>query len=359
MLELFNRKLPPIFQGITVNQDLKYIREYYNGVLNKVIEFRSEHTWLVKGEHILNRMLKQFLRPEGFNDLDYFKMVDRYAESISRELQFTSKYVTGNWHSNNMFKGSLEAYYVKKNIIDLTGMQNKWRDFRPIKVIYTNNKAFDIEVPDMMYSKDVRMIVEIDIFQLMFHYKYWVEMRNFKDQDSSSEAYLGCYLLPSLAGSYIDYSCWNIFSRLVTDRTYEPIFRNRMPFSVTDYSRRLTKGYLEYVDRFRGTKNTFDKILENIPMVTYTNAIEFLQLAEGFYTRQALWLPLFCRLGCLGTLLELTGHNGIIANTDITSKVKRYIRQILNYENMLPSNTPKHIEREFYYMLFRVEHLLD
>jgi len=72
-----------------------------------------------------------------------------------------------------------------------------------------------------------------------------------------------------------------------------------------------------------------------------------------------LWLPLLSRMGSFITLLELGGHNGIIANTDLTSKVKRYIRQLLNYENLLPVNTPKHIEREFFYLMFRAEHLVD
>lgn len=359
MLELFSRKLPPIFQGITVNQDLKFIREYYNGVIEKVINYREENVWFVKGEHILNRFLKQFLRPEGFNDLDYFKMVDKYSESITRELQFSSKYNTGVFHFNNMYKGSTEAYYVKKKLIDLSTVSTEWKTFRPLKVLYTDNKSINIDVPDMMYTKEVRLIIEIDVFKLLFHYKYWVESRNFKDLDSSTESYLGCFLLPSLLGSYLDYSCWNIFSKLIVDKNFEPNFRNRLPFSITDYSRRLAKGYLEYVERFRGTKNSFDKILENIPMIASSNAVEFLQLGEIFYTRQVLWLPLLSRMGCLISLLELTGYNGAIANTDITSKVKRYIRQLLNYENLLPNNTPKHIEREFYYLMFRIEHLVD
>ena len=94
-------------------------------------------------------------------------------------------------------------------------------------------------------------------------------------------------------------------------------------------------------------------------MIASSNAVEFLQLGEIFYTRQVLWLPLLSRMGCLISLLELTVYNGVIANTDITSKVKRYIRQLLNYENLLPNNTPKHIEREFYYLMFRIEHLVD
>ena len=258
-----------------------------------------------------------------------------------------------------MYKGSTEAYYVKKKLIDLSTVSTEWKTFRPLKVLYTDNKSIDIDVPDMMYTKEVRLIIEIDVFKLLFHFKYWVESRNFKDLDSSTESYLGCFLLPSILGSYLDYSCWNIFSKLIVDKNFEPNFRNRLPFSITDYSRRLAKGYLEYVERFRGTKNSFDKILENIPMIASSNAVEFLQLGEIFYTRQVLWLPLLSRMGCLISLLELTGYNGVIANTDITSKVKRYIRQLLNYENLLPNNTPKHIEREFYYLMFRIEHLVD
>lgn len=359
MLELFTKKLPPIFQGITVNQDLKFIREYYRGVVDKVLKFREEQIWVVKGEHILNRFLKQFISPEGFSDLEYFKMVDRYAESITRELQFSSKYNTGVFHFNNMYKGSTEAYYVKKNLLDLTTVSTEWKYFRPLKVIYTDNRVFDIDVPDMMYNKDIRFIFEIDVFQLLFHYKYWTEYRKFNNLDYSTEIYLGCFLLPSILGSYLDYTCWNIFSKLVTDKTYEPVFRNRLPFSITDYSRRLAKGYLEYVERYQGTKNTYDKVLENVPMITNGTAINFLQLGDSFYPRQVLWLPLLSRMGSFITLLELGGHNGIIANTDLTSKVKRYVRQLLNYENLLPVNTPKHIEREFFYLMFRAEHLVD
>ena len=94
-------------------------------------------------------------------------------------------------------------------------------------------------------------------------------------------------------------------------------------------------------------------------MITSGTAISFLQLGDSFYPRQVLWLPLLSRMGSFITLLELGGHNGIIANTDLTSKVKRYVRQLLNYENLLPANTPKHIEREFFYLMFRAEHLVD
>ena len=116
MLEFFTTTLPPIFQGITVNQDLKYIREYYNGVIDKVISYRSENIWFVKGEHILNRFLKLFLSPESMKDIEYFKMIDTYSNSACRNLQFSTMYNTGNFHKNNIFKGSIRS----KEFVDVS-----------------------------------------------------------------------------------------------------------------------------------------------------------------------------------------------------------------------------------------------
>lgn len=359
MLELFTTKLPPIFQGITVNQDLKYIREYYNGVIDKVISYRSENIWFVKGEHILNRFLKLFLSPEGMKDIEYFKMIDTYSNSACRNLQFSTMYNTGNFHKNNIFKGSTEIYYVKSEVLPLDKIGSTWKSFNPIKVLYTDNRVFDITVPDSMYNNEVSIIMEIDLFKLMFHYKYWYEERAFRDLDNSTEAYLGSWLMPTLLRSYLDYTSWNIASRLITDRTYIPVFRSKVPFSVSDYTKRLTSGYLEYIDRFRYTKNSFSKILENIPMIYSSNALELMNLPKDFYTRQSIWLPLYCRMGVLISLLELTGTNGKIANSNFTSGIKRTVRSILNLEHILPDNTPKYIEREFYYMLFRLERLAD
>lgn len=358
ILDLFANKLDPPFQGTLVNQDLVYIKDYYKTVMNKLELFRKENKWYVQGEHILNRLLLLFTDYITLTDISLFKYIDSKLDSTVKELELSSKYYPGKFKYNNMFTGSKEAYYLY-NDIRLDKVITEWRNYKPIKVVYTDNCDCDIIVPDRDKKRNVVLYMEVNVMQLIFQYKYWCVAQSFFNYDTSTTRFLGSYVLPNIVSSYFDYSMINIWSKLVEDPKFKPEFKNGLPFNITDYSGRLANGLQEYVKRFKNTKTTFEKILQNIPLATNNNAMEFTRFREFYYSKRILWFPLFSRVKLFKSILTLLGENGKIANTSYTSSIKRDIRTIINYGNIYPDNADKVEIDEFITDLLDILHMVE
>lgn len=359
MLSLFNSSLPPQNQGVSIHQDLKYIKEYYSKVNSKIQQYRREHEWFVNNKHILKRLISQIRPMRDVEDMMLFRYIDNDTFNIGKNLELTTRYPQGKVHFNNLYRGSREAYYLTKPSIDLGKIPKEWSGYKPLKVIYTDNATLDISVPDSETPNEVTIFVEVNMFQLAFQYKYWVYYRKYRDQDYSIDKYLGSYLLPSLFGSYLDYSCWNVFKQLIYNPDYVCTFKNRIPFSISDYSKRLTQGYSYYIDKFRDTKNTYDKVLLNVPTPIHNNSYDLLHLDGKSGAKRTQWLFLVSRLGDLLALIDLLGTEGKIRNRNYIAVLKRDVRRIINYGNISPYNLPKDLESDMTYNLMTLAYTLD
>ena len=358
ILDLFANKLDPLYQGTIVNQDLTYIKDYYKTVMNRIEIFRKENIWFVQGEHILNRMLLLFKDYVTLTDIGLFKYIDSKMDSVVKELELSSKYYPGKYKYNNMFTGSREAYYCYGEI-RLDRVISEWRNYRPIKVVYTDNYNCDIVVPDRDKKRKITMFMEVNVMELVFQYKYWCIAQSFFGHDTSTKRFLGSYVLPNIVNSYFDCSMVNIFCKLVEDNEFKPEFINDMPFSISNYSSRMTNGLLEYVNRYKNTKSKFEKILQNVPLATNGNAMDFLRFKEFYYTKKILWFPLFSRIKIFKSLLMLIGKDGQAANLSILSSIKRDIRTILNYGNIYPDNASREEVEEFQQELLEILYMVD
>ncbi len=342
----------------TISLDIDYIANYYKKVYNDIIRYRDNNNWVVKNENLLNRLLSKLQPYEGMSDFDYFKYIDTYIDTYIKHFRLGSKYYMGDYHKGNIYKDSNEFYYVSNSNIDLSLVSNNWRTFRPLTVTYTDTHDFNIMVPDIMYSNPITIYIDIDIPKMCFQYKYWKSAREIQNRPCDTTNYLGSYLLPSIFSSYLDYVCLNIFNKLIVDEDFAPTFKNNMPFSISNYSMRYTNGLYKFIDRYRNTKNTFEKVMMNIPLLN-NNMFKFLQLDETFYSKKSIFYPYFIRMDAMISLLLLLGKNGLVANTSFTSGVKREIRKIINYGEIFPSNMPKEHKNDFDYKLFRILYLID
>lgn len=361
MLDIFtiNKRLSNnLSYGVVKNLMIDYISNYYRQVTRDIIKYRDEHNWVVKNENILNRLLYNLQPFENMSDFDYFKYLDVNIDKYIKHFRLCGKYYTGDYHYGNIYKDSKEYYYVTENDIDLSTVGQYWRTYRPIKVTYTDESNFNIIVPDMLKSNPISIYLDIDIYKLCFQYKYWANSRKTHDLPYDTYNYIGSFLLPSLLESYLDYVCVNIFNKLVEDEDYLPTFNNSMPFSVSNYSIRYTNNLLSYIDKFRDTRNTFEKVLSNIPLIN-TTMFNFLQLDETFYSRRSIFYPYMIRMDVIISLLKLLGDEGLKGNTSLTTTVKREIRKVLNYGNIFPSNMSKEDRQQFDYKLFKILYLVD
>lgn len=358
MWDIFNPKRRPIFKGKIFNEDIRYTKEYYTSVLDKIVKYRIQYDWFLNNKNILIRLIHRMISPTGLNDFEYFKIIESNGYSIARELLLGTRYNKAEWYFNHSFKGSKELYYIDFTPIDLSKTPAEWKNYNPLEVLYTDSKILDFTVPDPMVENNVTIVYKINIFKLFLQYKYWLNYRRMLDLDTGISRYIAQYVYPKSLYSFIDYSLWNIYNELVKDTDYEIEFNNGMPFSISDYSRKIKRGLLEYVNRYKDTKTLIDGYLLGLPSIANENVYDLLRLTEGSSTQQGLWLPLLTRTQDVYNILLALGNNGKIANGDYVGEIKRYLRKLRNSGTILPSNTPKDIAREVEKNLFKIEYLV-
>lgn len=356
MLEIFTNRKKPLNQGIVIQQEFKYSKDYYNSVFSKIFSYREENTWWVQNNNIINRLLSRSIDPTGLDDITYYAYVSSYAIDFTRELELSSKYVQGKWFFNNTYKGSIEAYYCTNNMLNLQSLAVNWRKLTPIEVIYTDNDKLDISVPELNNRRSLITIYKINLFELFFQFKYWRSSLLDRSEGTVSN-FIGKILLPRILPSYLDYSLWNMFCKKI-DGKFEVEFESNLPFSMSNYSKKIDSSYSFYINRFRDTKTDIDRLLTNIPAINKTNMLEVLKLPEVYYTKQVLWLPLLSRIDSIYYILKLIGREGIISNTDYTSGIKRYVRMLNNSGTIFPHNTPSVLRRNFDEKLYRITQML-
>lgn len=358
MYDIFAPKRKGIFKGNMFNNDINYCREYYKSVIDKIVNYRIEHEWFWPNKNIMSRYIAQMIDPNNLTDFEYFKIIDSNAEDKARVLQMATPYNKGEWMYNNTFKGSREIFYVDATMGNLQEVPRNWKKYNPLEVIYTDNHTLDFTSPDPLVDNQVTIVYRVKAFQLFMQYKYWKTARYMMGLPTDINKYIGQYVYPKMLYSYLDYTLWNIYNSIAFDKSYKIEFENNMPFSVSDYSTKIKNGLMEYVKRFEDTKSPIDHYLWNVPSLINQNAFETLRMPLSSYTLQSMWLPLICRTEDIYKILTVLGANGITANTDYTSEIKRYIRKVRNSGSMLPYNTPRDIVRHVERNLFKIEYSL-
>lgn len=354
MWDIFNPRRITINKGKIFNEDIRYTREYYNSVIDKIVKYRIQYDWFLNSKNTLTRLVHRMIDPTGLTDFEYFRIVEDNGYDIARELLLGTRYNKASWYMNNTFKGSRELYYVDFTPIDLTKVPANWRSFEPLEVLYTDNEVFEFTVPDSMVENNITVIYKINIFKLFLQYKYWLASRKMLELDTGINRYIAQYVYPKSLYSYLDYTLWNIYSRLVLNKDYVIQFENNMPFSITDYTKKMKKGMLAYLNKYENTKSSIDQILQGIPAITKDSMYDVLRLADSSFTIQGLWLALLARTEDVYRILLLLGSNGKIANTEYIGGIKRYVRKLKNSGSTLPLNTPPDIKRKIEKDLFRI-----
>lgn len=357
MIEIFTNRKDPIFQGITIQQEFKYAKEYYRQALDKLYAYRAENTWWVDNKNIISRLIRKSIDPVGIEDFKYFSYIASYADDFARELEMSSKYNQGKWFFGNTFQGSSEAYYVTDELFDMSNIAGRWRNLRPIEVMYTDNASLDFSIPDMHNKHRVTIIFKIKPIELFFQYKYWKLTRN-SEETLSPNHFIGQYLMPRILDSYLDLSLCNILANKIEDSNFTTEFYSNLPFSISDYSKKIDGAFDWYIGRFKNTKTTLDRLMLNIPMISKANLYEVMKLPQAYFTKQVTWLPLVARIDYIYMMLKLLGEPGIIANTSYTSGIKRYARALYNAGTIFPHNTPAIVRRNLDVKLYKIQEML-
>lgn len=347
MLELYTNKLPPIFQGRYFNNDIEYCRKYYSKVIQDLEHYSNDISMTAQNEHILCRLLNRFTNPDGIDNMDYYMYIDEESSYIPKELNMSTMHNKGQWFFNNMFNGSKEAYYVYINPIPVIHIDKDWRNYQPVTILYTSNSTLDITIPNYLLKRRIEMVMVIDIYKLLFQYKYWRANRINRELNPSAVHYLTSFLFPRMLPSYIEYSLFNVFCNMVHSDVRDIEFYTNLPYSISNYDRKLINGYKDIIKKFKDTKQTYGKLMENLPTMFY-NGYEFLKLPESWYTRQLIWLPIYSRVNATISLIDLLGTSGKIYNSDYIATLRKSIREYKNYGDILPSNTPSDIKRNMY-----------
>lgn len=346
MFDYFTNSQPPLNLGIKQYGSFRIFKEYYERVLKGLETYAASRDWVVNGKHILVRMINENFKSFGMDDLIYYKIIIDQLERTTRFLGFASIYNKGEWIYNNSYNNSIELYYKTDDMVKIFELERTWRSLIPLEVIYTDNLIIDFPFINTNVMKPNVFIYKINPALLMLQYKKWGEERIKNNRDPDPGTFINQFITPKLFYSYLDYTLFNNFSRILIDKDFKPRFINTTPIGIQDYSGHILRTYQEYIKDYKDQKINIDRTLQNLPLFL-KNGYQCLNISSIGFRRQNIWLKYYLRVKSLITIKELLGNKGMETNTLMFADKINANKEYLNYNLTLPDNTNRLMINDF------------
>lgn len=347
MINYFENKFKNLNLGILSVPYMDYIKNIYLNDIDKIALYSLDRKWLVNGKHPLIRFIKKFELPLDVKlpILTTFNIVKENSEYIGRSIGFCNKYNKGEWFYNESYNGAAELYLIEDEFFNLADL-DKWENLTSIEVIFTDNTIIDLPFINMNVKKNNIIIYKINGVLLMHQYLKWAENKLRYQQDIDPGYFINSFLMPKIIKSYLDYTLINILNNLIIDQNYELVFKNTLPISIHDLSKKLKNNYLYVIERFCNKKVMVSKTLSSIPLLFKDNLLELITSFPDT-RRQSLWLKYFIKSHEMNIIKNILGPNGIEFNNSIFSGINNEYKEFQNQNITLPSNSNNNIKNLF------------
>lgn len=328
-----------------------YIKRRYNTELTKVKEYYREKERAVDNKHLISRLVNTLTPSLSLDIYDYLKVIDTNARFLSKQFGIVSNINSGVVMDNLFFgKNSNEILLYKEHPIDLDDFEGNWKEYVPIKVIYTDSTDLDMSIPfnDKQYFIPVLNVMSIDVVVLMLQYYKWANHRMLTAQTTNTNVFVSQVVLPNMLDNILDLAIYNRFMYIVDEREI-PEFTFNHPFHVLDLSPGVDKILTDVVKDLEDTSIPVMQILQTIPSIVNENMYDALFIDHKYYTKQSEWVLLLSRIYTINDMVRLLGKKGISRNKDLLSKLPVYIKELSNsrtIDNKLPAMLNLNFEYE-------------
>ena len=311
MFELFNQNRivgPSSF----ISPVLKYAFSELEGTISKVNQKYYESQEFVANEHVLIKLLKTMPQPQTDDPRRWYYQAQDLADGIFGLHGIIDSRNYKADVAQNLFLGNVgEILIATSTNLGSNLSVNDWLAKEAITVIshpYTDYRARPLDAkffpPAVMGD---HAVIGIDLPLMYVQYYLWlskvVPVRYPDGSHPTMHNWMYMFPLNQATRSYRAYASFNRYVCLATGVI--PTAANvqaKVPYQYVDYTAKIDEGYFAQVKFLEQKQLDYAQILNNIPTLHSTNALELLKLKSSFMNRQVRWCYLAARIDAMSYL---------------------------------------------------------
>lgn len=309
MYSLFRRSNAPRNIGMIRPPEHDYLKRVFKDALSDIMEHYHRYPKRVESEHLFCRILTLLPRRWDLDDRRYLKYIDDASEPISRNFNFVSPTYKGRVYESGVTMGKMTDEIIidhhegVPHDIDVLG---KWRYWQPYR--FLTHTRYDLMMPIPSNKDSIRgsAVGVIDIPLMALQYRRWLthQKENITDQKEAVFRFVGGYVLPNTAPSYLDIAIFNRLTRIANNL---PLNKHPSPhpFYLTDHSSRVDNYCKKIIENNDKRRNDIETFMATTPMVIEESLYTLMQrLPRQPVTHNNEWAIVAARLPYLRYMVD-------------------------------------------------------
>lgn len=331
---------------------------YALGIIEKDVEKFLERCRrvpvAVRSDHQLVRTL-QSLNVLYKGDLAAYRgYVESMMNSISGRLGYSCDRYKGTpfFSTRAQFYGNrtIEILIADEADFDLRGIEDRWEDLRPVRVLSHPRSDVTIEYLDgkSKFTESGICVIEVNVPMMAVQFQLWkARQRRLGQQTTIDPAFfVGTYVIPNMVWSHLDVSIMNRISRQFFNESYgRSDFNN--PFYVTDMSSRIDDFAKKFNELMAKDTTDWYDLLRNIPAMSAPDMLEVHRLPKMSFNSQSIWSLFAARMNLVTYLLGVRKRSNSYKNQAEIVMIERVLLDCKSSKylsNGLPRNLASYYE---------------
>ena len=330
MLDLFIYKNNDINYPVQRYDKFDYLKKKYRENLRTAKEYYYNKEDAVDNRHLLNKLIND-LSPsiEEYDVIDYIRLVSASAELLSRQFDIVSNISFGKILSNVFYgKNSREILLYTSTEIDISTIEENWKELTSVRVIYHEDTDMNIPRPlPINYVPGSLIVMEIDVVLLMLQYRGWYLDRLAMDQSVNINVFISQIVMTNMMDNILDIALVNRYNYIARGvQPYEDI--NLHPFLVIDYTDKLDDCLKTIIRDNRNKSITIEQLLNGLPAIVEDTIWDVLFIRHRYYTMQSKWVLWLVRISYMDMILFVIGVKGIRRNKGVLNRLPVLLKRL-------------------------------
>lgn len=315
------------------------IKRTYTRELSNIVSHYNNRPYYLDNSHILVRLLNSFTISPYVPLSKFIEIANTRAPYIAKLLNLTSSITYGRIQPGTFYGNPNKEIIISldKDLYPFS-LPSDWKSIKAINVLEHPISDLGLMLPNgkLNSSIDGLCVTTIDIPLLMYQFRcFQLDRYNLMMSETvlSTNQFINMYVLPNMLYSHIELVLMNRLMNLFYGAPMS-VATNRHSFQITKYDTQLDNVLWQVIKRLSKHKVSYSGYLQNIPSFIYKDITKSLYLPELVKTKQLWWSQVLTRLRIIKFLIDIGGHEGIIANRSNIGNLQVSLKRMQN-ENTL------------------------
>lgn len=335
MYQLF--KNYPLIRNTKVDAgDFLYVRKTMLRDMARVVDYYSQCSHVVRGDHLINQLLLQ-LNVSLSRDLEsYVRACGQETERLARAFSLVNPVVNDpKPHTGTFYNGNTKEFIIlHATDFDYEKAYKQWKRLVPIKVHSHEFTDTVGAIPDGHYKNSLGesgcAVISINLPMLALQYRAWIEQeRSTQEVKDQTVNYLYRYPITNMVWRHMDLV---IINRLITKYRNQPVamYARAHSIATVNMDDRLDSVLDKRIDYIKKGEYKFDQLFTIFGCLKRPDWLTVLRPIDMAPVRSVKWVLEIQTLNYFEFFLEVRRDNKSSYNT---REVTRVLRDIRNLEN--------------------------